>query len=66
MHLDTEKKAKKIPQSIGLFWDASLSSTKRDLKKEVDLLDAYFKELRNVEVTLYATGFTFEKIAMEY
>ncbi len=63
LHLDTEKKAKKIPQSIGLFWDASLSSTKRDLKKELELLDAYFKELRNVEVTLYATGFTFEKIA---
>ena len=63
LHLDTEKKAKKIPQSLGLFWDASLSSTKRDLKKELELLDAYFKELRNVEVTLYATGFTFEKIA---
>ncbi|WP_130736464.1 VIT domain-containing protein [Flavobacterium sp. J27] len=63
LHLDTEKKAKKMPQSIGLFWDASLSSTKRDLKKELELLDAYFKELRNVEVTLYATGFTFEKIA---
>lgn len=63
LHLDTEKKAKKIPQSIGLFWDASLSSTKRDLKKELELLDAYFKELRNVEVTLYATGFTFKKIA---
>ena len=63
LHLNTEKKAKKMPQSIGLFWDASLSSAKRDLKKELELLDAYFKELRNVEVTLYATGFTFEKVA---
>ncbi|WP_445455357.1 VIT domain-containing protein [Flavobacterium sp. HNIBRBA15423] len=63
MHLETEKKAKVLPKSIGLFWDVSLSSAKRDVKKELELLDAYFKKLATVEVSLYFVGFTFDKKA---
>lgn len=63
MNLETEKKAKVLPKSIGLLWDVSLSSAKRDTKKEMELLDAYFKKLDNVEVSLYFVGFTFDKKA---
>ncbi|CAM4127754.1 MULTISPECIES: VIT domain-containing protein [Flavobacterium] len=63
MNLETEKKAKALPKSIGLLWDVSLSSAKRDTKKELELLDAYFKKLGNVAVSLYFVGFTFDKKA---
>jgi len=63
MHLETEKKAKVLPKSIGLFWDVSLSGAKRDVKKELELLDAYFKKFAIVEVSLYFVGFTFDKKA---
>lgn len=63
IYLDTEKKAKAQPKSIGLLWDVSLSSAKRDTKKELELLDAYFKKLGNVAVSLYFVGFTFDKKA---
>lgn len=59
--LENTKIHKKNPNSIGLLWDVSLSCKKRNLKKELQLLDAYFSELKNVEVTLYLTGYTFEK-----
>jgi hypothetical protein len=54
---------KKNPNSIGLIWDVSLSCRKRDLKKELALLDAYFKGLNQVEVTLYFSGYNFDKKA---
>lgn len=59
--LDAKTIRKKNPNSIGLIWDVSLSCSKRDLKKELELLDAYFKELNSVEVTLYFIGYNFEK-----
>ncbi|MBU3010568.1 DUF2135 domain-containing protein [Polaribacter vadi] len=40
------------PKSVSLFWDVSLSMKNRNLDKETDLLEAYFKELENVEVQL--------------
>ncbi len=52
---------KKKPSSVGLIWDVSLSCSKRDVKKELELLDAYFKELNSVEVALYFVGYNFEK-----
>ena len=52
---------KKNPNSIGLIWDVSLSCSQRDVKKELELLDAYFKELNSVEVALYFVGYNFEK-----
>lgn len=54
---------KKKPNSIGLIWDVSLSCRNRDLKKELSLLDAYFKSLSIVEVTLYFSGYEFNKKA---
>ena len=43
---------KEAPKSIGILWDNSLSNEKRDFVKEYALLDAYFKEIKNTEVTL--------------
>lgn len=54
------KVQKTSPKSIGLVWDVSLSCQNRDLKKELALLDAYFKALQNVEVKLYLMGYNFE------
>lgn len=61
--LDGANIKKKNPNSIGLIWDVSLSCRKRDLIKELALLDAYFKELNTVEVVLYFSGYTFDKKA---
>ncbi|MEP6612983.1 MAG: VIT domain-containing protein, partial [Mucilaginibacter sp.] len=44
--------SKPPPPHIGLLWDASLSGTNRDSKKEFAMLDAYFKKISNTEVTL--------------
>ncbi len=55
------KIANKIPTSIGLIWDNSLSYKTRDLKKELALLDAYFQKIKNTKVTLYFLNYTFEK-----
>ena len=55
------KRHKKNPKNIGLIWDNSLSCRKRDLKKELELLDAYLKELNTVEVTLYFSGYNLDR-----
>ena len=43
---------KEKPRSIGILWDISSSSQKRDFAKEFALLDAYFKEIKEVKVAL--------------
>ncbi len=43
---------KPLQNRIGLLWDASLSGANRDSKKELALLDAYFKKTGNAEITL--------------
>ncbi|OMQ12782.1 VIT domain-containing protein [[Flexibacter] sp. ATCC 35103] len=59
--IEGNKITKKIPVSIGLIWDNSLSCKTRDLKKELALLDAYFQKIKNTKVTLYFLNYTFEK-----
>jgi hypothetical protein len=52
--LDPNKYArpKKAPASICLLWDVSGSGTKREVEKEKEILDAYFKKLQNVKIKL--------------
>jgi TonB-dependent SusC/RagA subfamily outer membrane receptor len=50
--LQSQPLNKPLPHRIGLLWDASLSGTNRDSKKEFALLDAYFKKVNNAEVVL--------------
>lgn len=59
--LDSPKILKKNPNTIGLIWDVSLSCKNRNIKKELQLLAAYFNQLKNVSVTLYFAGYNFEK-----
>ena len=55
------KIAKRAPNSIGIIWDNSLSCKNRDLKKELNLLDEYFKSIQNVRVSLYLLNYKFKK-----
>ena len=45
-------KEREMPKHLGILWDGSSSSQKRDFAKEYALLDAYFKQVKNVEVSL--------------
>lgn len=45
-------KKKEKPKRIGILWDISSSSQKRDFAKEFALLDTYFKEIKEVKVAL--------------
>lgn len=46
--------ARPAPQLVGLLWDASGSGRNRDHDRELALLDAWFGEVKNVEVKLQA------------
>jgi hypothetical protein len=59
--IDNKKIEKKLPESIGLVWDNSLSCKNRDVKKEIALLDTYFKKIKNTKVTLYSLNYFFKK-----
>lgn len=50
--LQQQSISKPMPARIGLLWDASLSGSNRDIKKELVLLDAYFKKVGNAQITL--------------
>jgi hypothetical protein len=49
---DTERPGREPPVKINLFWDASDSARQMNHKKVLQLLDAYFGELKNVAVNL--------------
>ncbi len=61
--IENKKILKAIPNSIGLIWDVSLSCKYRDIKKDLNLLDEYFKNIRNTSVSLYLMSYNFEKKA---
>lgn len=46
------ERKKAMPRQISLLWDASLSGTGRNTQKEIDFLDAYFKNV-NTAVILF-------------
>lgn len=48
--VNAAQETRKKPKRITLFWDTSLSMKERDLKKEIEVLDAYFKKLNTVTV----------------
>lgn len=50
--LQNTEREKTLPVVVGLLWDASLSGSNRSIQKELELLDAYFKKLNNVQVNL--------------
>lgn len=44
--------SQKLANKITIFWDASLSQKNKKKATELELLNAYFKKVKNVEVTL--------------
>ncbi|WP_312344416.1 VIT domain-containing protein [Chryseobacterium binzhouense] len=54
-------KEKARSQKIAIIWDNSYSGSKRDKDKELQFLDAYFSDNKNVSVSLSLLNNTFEK-----
>lgn len=54
IHFQPEGIARKknLPKQVCLIWDQSNSAEHRDTKKELELLDAYFKQLKDVKLRL--------------
>lgn len=50
--IPSQRTRRSAPSRITLAWDASLSGTKRDIDKELNVLDNFFRLYPNVEVTL--------------
>jgi Vault protein inter-alpha-trypsin domain len=59
--IESNKKLKPTPTSIGIIWDNSLSCKNKDVHKEIALLDAYFNQIKNSSVTLYYLSYFFTK-----
>lgn len=55
--LDT---ASATPGRVTVVWDASATGFKRDLKKEIVLLEQWFTKLSNAKVRLLVLGYTLE------
>nr|WP_321227531.1 VIT domain-containing protein [uncultured Psychroserpens sp.] len=66
--LSLKKRLRFKPKNITIYWDASLSTESRNLEKELSMLEAYFSEIKNVDVSFIAfsntvlknTSFTIE------
>jgi Ca-activated chloride channel homolog len=49
---DTQSASRRLPETVGLLWDASASARDRDRQSEYALLDRYFTAMRNGRVVL--------------
>ena len=49
---DRKNGDRKIPRTIGLFWDISSSGDQRDRQKEMELLKDYLRSFNDVTVSL--------------
>ncbi|MCD0456034.1 DUF2135 domain-containing protein [Chryseobacterium sp. LC2016-27] len=59
--LDLPVKEKPRSQKIAIIWDNSFSGSKRNRDKELDFLNAYFTDNKNVSVSFSLLNNTFEK-----
>lgn len=59
--LDFPVKEKPKSQKIAIIWDNSFSGSKRNRDKELDFLNAYFADNKNVSVSFSLLNNTFEK-----
>ena len=50
--LQKSEQEKLLPKNITLLWDASLSGANRNMIMEKELLDTYFKKIKNATLTL--------------
>jgi|WetSurSiteA1Bulk_404760.scaffolds.fasta_scaffold00237_3 hypothetical protein len=49
---EVHRRSKVLPSKITLLWDNSNSARSRDTKKEIDLLEAYFQKIGNLQIDL--------------
>ena len=59
--VDASSIPKKMPETVGIIWDNSLSGLQRDQVKEFELLDEYFKMANNTTVKLAVINNEFEE-----
>jgi len=52
VHPRLPREPKALPKEVLVVWDASASARSRDLKRELDLLEAYLKRLGNCQIKL--------------
>ena len=50
--VEAKERIRPKPSKISIFWDVSYSEKERQIQKEIDLLECYFEDLKNVEVEL--------------
>jgi tetratricopeptide (TPR) repeat protein len=50
---DTKVRSRQWSKHLGIIWDVSLSGLQRDIEKELALLDALFREQKDLSVSLY-------------
>ncbi len=59
--VDASSVPRKMPETVGIIWDNSLSGLQRDHVKESELLDEYFKVAKNTTVKLALLNNEFEE-----
>lgn len=59
--MNAETRTRKQPNQITLFWDTSLSMKERDIEKEMEMLDAYLKDINSVTIHLITFSNTLQK-----
>lgn len=62
--LKPQSKDKKWGNTLGIIWDASLSAQKRDIQRELKLLDALVQHKKNLTISLSTVNYTFEKVGV--
>lgn len=61
VNINSASRAKNLPSKIGLIWDNSLSAKKANHEKEFELLDEYFKAVKNISVKVAYLNNDFEE-----
>ena len=54
---EAKSRPKKLPANVCLLWDASDSGKKRDLNKELTLLQEYFQKIQNLSLEIIQFSF---------
>ncbi|WP_345204971.1 VIT domain-containing protein [Chryseobacterium ginsengisoli] len=61
LNINSNERAKKLPNKLAIVWDNSLSGKKRDHAKEWSLLEEYFKTNKDLTVKIYFINNTFDE-----
>ena len=61
VNINAISRAKNLPSKIGLIWDNSLSAKKANHEKEFELLNEYFKAVKNISVKVAYLNNDFEE-----